>query len=302
MTNNPTRGRLILTRGIPGSGKSSWALEWVAESPESRVRLSRDDLRSMLHGKRWGLPGGAEQAITRYQHAIARDALDRGLDVVVDGTNLRARDVRAWQAVGEVLFQDFPIDVDEAVRRDADREHPVGEAVVRGFAARFTKEDGALPVPPEPAAVDPITAPYVPDESLDQAYLFDIDGTLAHIVPGGRSPYDGARVGEDVVDPAVAGLLAHLEQTFHVVLVSGRDETYRPETEAWLLDNRIRYDELHMRPAGDTRKDDVVKLDLFDSRIRHRWNVLGVFDDRNRVVAAWRSIGLKCFQVQEGNF
>mgnify|MGYP003455142708 FL=1 len=44
--------KLILTRGIQGSGKTTWARQWVAEDPDSRVRINNDDLRNML-GNYW---------------------------------------------------------------------------------------------------------------------------------------------------------------------------------------------------------------------------------------------------------
>ena len=37
---------LVITRGLPASGKTTWARGW-ANQPE-RVRLSRDDLRQQL--------------------------------------------------------------------------------------------------------------------------------------------------------------------------------------------------------------------------------------------------------------
>ena len=40
--------KLILTRGIQGSGKTTWARQWVAEDPSSRVRINNDDIRNML--------------------------------------------------------------------------------------------------------------------------------------------------------------------------------------------------------------------------------------------------------------
>lgn len=295
-----TKPQLILTRGIPASGKTTWAKAWVEEDPERRIRLNRDDLRQMLHGKRHGLTYAQEQGITEIQRATARDALARGVSVVVDDTNLRARFAREWMALHPVTFQDFEISLEVALVQNMRREHPVAPDVVKSFYDRFTRR-GFLPAPPEPDEQQH-GATYVPDWDLDQAYIFDIDGTLAHIVPGGRSPYDGHRVGEDTVDEHVAGLLRHLEATYHVVIMSGRDETHRAITERWLLDNAIPYDELHMRPAGDTRKDHVVKAELFDQHIRHRFNVLGVFDDRNRVVAGWRGMGLTTYQVAEGNF
>jgi predicted kinase len=41
-------GKLILTRGVPASGKSTWAKAWVEEDPLNRVRVNRDNLRWTL--------------------------------------------------------------------------------------------------------------------------------------------------------------------------------------------------------------------------------------------------------------
>jgi hypothetical protein len=141
---------------------------------------------------------------------------------------------------------------------------------------------------------------YVPDLNLPGAYLFDIDGTLAHMA--GRSPYDYTRVHEDAVDESVAHLSNALNVEHHIVIMSGREDSCRPETETWLQDNNIRYDELHMRPAGDTRADSTVKAELFNQHVRDRFHVRGVIDDRNQVVRMWRDLGLKCFPAQEGAF
>lgn len=39
--------RIILTRGIPASGKSTWAKQEVLKDPEHSIRINRDDLRNM---------------------------------------------------------------------------------------------------------------------------------------------------------------------------------------------------------------------------------------------------------------
>jgi hypothetical protein len=57
-----------------------------------------------------------------------------------------------------------------------------------------------------------------------------------------------------------------------------------------------------MREAGDKRADDIVKAEIFFRDIAPRWNVKAAIDDRNRVVAMWRSLGLLCLQVAEGDF
>lgn len=35
--------KIILTRGIQGSGKTTWAKKWTEEDPEHRVRWNNDD-------------------------------------------------------------------------------------------------------------------------------------------------------------------------------------------------------------------------------------------------------------------
>lgn len=38
-------GTLIITRGLPASGKTTWVREQIAADLANRVRISRDDLR-----------------------------------------------------------------------------------------------------------------------------------------------------------------------------------------------------------------------------------------------------------------
>jgi hypothetical protein len=58
-----------------------------------------------------------------------------------------------------------------------------------------------------------------------------------------------------------------------------------------------RQDELWMRAEGDRRPDDIVKAELFDAHVRDRYDVRFV-----RVVALWRRMNLKCWQVAYGEF
>jgi hypothetical protein len=64
----------------------------------------------------------------------------------------------------------------------------------------------------------------------------------------------------------------------------------------------VPYDALFMRPAGDSRKDSIVKRELFDRHVAGRWAVRGVIDDRRQVVEMWRAMGLMCAQVAPGDF
>nr|WP_240918294.1 polynucleotide kinase [Rhodococcus sp. 14C212] len=120
-----------------------------------------------------------------------------------------------------------------------------------------------------------------------------------------RSPYHWHRVGEDSLSPAVMAAVTAFAASPDepaIVLVSGRDGVCRPETEQWLAEHRVPYTELHMRAPGDNRKDSIVKAELFDRYVRHRYRVVAVLDDRDQVVRMWRRMGLVCFQVAEGDF
>jgi hypothetical protein len=73
-------------------------------------------------------------------------------------------------------------------------------------------------------------------------------------------------------------------------------------TEQWLAKHEVPYAGLFMRPAGDSRKDSIVKRELFDRHVAATWAVRGVIDDRKQVVEMWRAIGLMCAQVAPGDF
>ncbi len=57
-----------------------------------------------------------------------------------------------------------------------------------------------------------------------------------------------------------------------------------------------------MRQEGDTRKDVLVKQEIYEREIKGRYNVLFVLDDRQQVVDGWRALGLTVFQVAPGDF
>lgn len=140
-------GKLVVLRGLQGSGKTTYATKAV-QRDENTVRVSRDDLRYTLFGKYWGLTQRGEAAITAIQREQVKTLLSYGYTVLADNTNLRASYVREWARIAEEVhadFQtlDFPIPVEEAIKRDAERDRVVGEDVIRDFAQRFT--DNGVP-------------------------------------------------------------------------------------------------------------------------------------------------------------
>ena len=77
--------KLIVTRGIPGSGKTTFAKKWVLEDPEGRVRINQDDIRRMM-GKYW-VP--SRERLTKMIFLLALSAaLTLKYDIVLDNMNM----------------------------------------------------------------------------------------------------------------------------------------------------------------------------------------------------------------------
>lgn len=132
--------KLIICRGLPASGKSTWAKQWVLEDPEHRVRINQDDIRLML-GKYW-VPSREPLVSHIQQEAICR-AMSLGLDIVSDNTNLNPKVLKSLSDVAasneyELEYKDFfdtPLSV--CIERDKARDLQVSEKVIRGFFERY---------------------------------------------------------------------------------------------------------------------------------------------------------------------
>ena len=289
----------VMCRGLPASGKSTWAeAEVLRNEAGTAVRINRDLIREMLHAGRW--KGQKTEGFT----VTARDllittAFSRGTALVIcDDTNLDPKVEARLESLAvahgyRFCIQDFTgVEVSTLVERDLKRPRSVGAKVIQGMYDRY--------LAPAPVA-------YEHKPGLPTAVIIDIDGTLAHMQSNEagkqRSPYDWSRVGEDALDLVIKELMDDaINRGDIVILVSGRDEVCRQETKDWLNANNALYDQLFMRPEGDMRKDTIVKLEIYKAEIEERYNVRYVLDDRDVVVDMWRQLGLKVLQVAPGNF
>ncbi|MER5887953.1 AAA family ATPase [Streptomyces sp. NPDC001941] len=297
--------------GLPASGKTTAARRLQEESGGRMRRVNLDDLRGMLDvpDPERRRSHAHEQTVLDIQDAAVRSAVEGGFDVVVDNTHLTPHIPRRLKAAvvgldARFVVHDFTdVPLEECLRRDAARERPVGEEIIRILADKHAKAvRGGWRLTSEWLEARPAATPYVPDPALPPAVLCDIDGTLA--LRGDRGPYDFGRCDEDQLNASVSGALRAFRRADGdtIVLLSGRSEDHRALTEAWLARHEVPYDELWMRASGDGRSDDVVKAELFDAHVRDRYAVRLSLDDRDRVVALWRHIGLPTWQVNYGNF
>ena len=295
---------LWITRGLPASGKTTWARARVAGDPERVARVNRDDIRQMLN-EGYFVKGVTEERVLAIRDAAITALLERDLDVVCDDTNLPNRNVRQLQKLATQAGHDWhvidltDVPLETCIERDAARDRPVGADIIRSQYERFLKgRELTTPEPPEVFSPEP----FEHDPWLPGVYIVDMDGTLA--LMGDRSPYDETRVLEDERNEDVATAVEELHAAgARIIVMSARTEGCRGDTAKWLEYNTsITPIKLLMRPSGDDRKDAVVKSALFDRHVRGQYNVWGVFDDRRQVVDMWRAMGLTVFHVADGEF
>lgn len=275
--------KLIVTQGLPASGKSTWAKEQVRNGNGSIVRVNRDDLRSMIDNSKWSRD--REGHIIEIQCFIVMHYLGQNKTVIVDDTNFSKHSISKFKALAEKNTVEFEVkrfdtDLYTCIERNSKRDNPVPDRVIRDMYNKYVRK---APVYEEGNTV-----------------ICDIDGTLAHME--GRSPYDGDKVDMDKVDLPIQKLLHTLSKEYNIVFVSGRDSKYWGKTIAWLKDHVDFAFDLRMRAENDNREDSIVKKEIYEQDIKNEYNVAFVLDDRDRVVKMWRDLGLKCLQVEYGDF
>ena len=143
-------------------------------------------------------------------------------------------------------------------------------------------------------------APIVYNPALADAIIVDMDGTLAII--GDRSPYDVSRCDLDLPNLPVLETVQKWQDSKVIIIMSGRTDDGKAITEAWLHKHGIKYQHIYMREAQDTRKDSIVKQELYQKYVQDKYNISFALDDRQQVVDMWRSLGMTVFQVAEGDF
>lgn len=298
--------KLILTRGIQGSGKSTWARKWVEEDPEHRIRINNDDIRNML-GKYWVTE--REPLVSEIKQGIVTNAMSRGYDIVIDNMNLNPKEVKFWQDIVkqnnevnpiskypyEIEFKDFFIPLEECIRRDAMRPNPIGEKVIRDTWRRYKHFIQTSEVE---RYVNNLRAWNI---GKPTCVVVDMDSTLCFNTT--KRPWYGEGAAEgminDVPNSGVCDVIFELQKSYPIILATGRDTSQEEVTKQWLLDHEINVSEFYFRKEGDYRKGVEVKREQIED-IMKNYNILVVFDDCEPIVQMYRDMGLTVLQPNKG--
>lgn len=285
--------KLYMTKGLPGSGKSTWAKDMVDKMSHHK-RVNKDDLRALLDNSKW--TKGNESFILKIRDKIIEEALANGYHVICDDTNLSPKHQARMKELAhkhnaELVIKDFTdVPIEQCIANDLKRHASVGEKVIRKMYRDFLMPYVERPQPY-----------YIQDK--ESVIICDIDGTLALMDRNLRGPFDWHKVGFDTINEPVLNVLRKFsDDGYKIFLFSGRDAVCEKETLEWLEKNYVPFYSLHMRDEGNCEKDTIIKERMFNKYIKDQYNVEFVLDDRKSVKRMWTSLGLfvlDCNQFDE---
>jgi predicted kinase len=287
---------VIFLQGLQASGKSTWTKQFLKEN-QNYKGVCRDSIRHMLSS--YTFNDENEKLVTIIEKNCIKDLLLQGFDLVIDKMNLNKKQLQSdidfiKNFIPDITYQfiEFPITLSEAIERDLKREFSVGKSVIKNTWNKYEIELKQM--------IERTKPEYIAKENLPYAVICDIDGTLANST--NRKIFDESMVYTDKVIKPVKNFLEIVSlrpNEVKIILLSGRKESSREETEHWLNDNTIPYNYLFMRKEGDNRDDTIVKKELFFEHIHDKFNPLFVIDDRPKVLAMWQELGLFTFNVNQ---
>lgn len=297
---------VIICKGLPGSGKTTWARREIGKNNGRAKRISRDDILSMLDNG-IGTEPNKEFALN-IRDRIILQCIRNNLVAIVDDCNLNPiHEIHIRKLIGPnvpVDIKDFTnVDVQTCIDNDVKRSigQPKGEATIRRLAKEW--ERWKLLSTDVEFTVQSMGFSYDFTSTLKPpAVICDLDGTLAH--NPNRAPNDFALVGDDQVDDYVLHLLKLMSNDgLKIIIVTGRELWCKEDTCLWLDQHRVPYNAIFMRPSGDFRDDVAIKSEIYKAYIEPSFSVFMVLDDRSKIVQMWRdNFGLRCFQVAWGDF
>lgn len=324
-----SKPEMLILSGLPASGKSTYAKLWVAEDPDARLRMCWDDFRLEMYGPDWKFNGSDEAKMIKHSRNVTIRALNAGISVIIDNTNLTPRTRNSWVQLGRelgVTVTEHEIDtpIKDCVYRDRQRtgRARVGRAVIERMAlfhgfidwkdyhTNTTGNKDFVLVDVDGTIADPEWRRDLVRGETQHKSECPIISTLkdavwafkdGHCIHCGAKKFkkDWRRFFADVdKDPPIQPIINLVKtlKAYDIIVVSGRpiDPCGKP-TEDWLLKHGLDPLFLFMRDGRDSREDTVVKKEI--ALLLPLDRVAYVIDDRPSVLRMWQSLGLTTLAV-----
>lgn len=132
--------KLTITVGVSASGKTTWVESLNEVEFFNTVNINKDDIRFNIikPGANWKTynPKGNETKVTQFQVALVESAVSSRENIIISDTNLNPKVRSFWKDFARKNYYDFEIkefsiSLEEAIKRDANRENSVGEEAIK---------------------------------------------------------------------------------------------------------------------------------------------------------------------------
>ena len=144
---------LLVLQGLPASGKSTYAGNWVNENPEHRLRINQDSIRRMF-GKYWledKIQLKKRESITsNITMELLKQSMFNQFDIVLDNINLNSKilgtienyvnyfnikypDLQAYK----IEYKLFKEPLQTLIDRDSKRDISIGANVITNLYNRY---------------------------------------------------------------------------------------------------------------------------------------------------------------------
>ena len=311
-------------RGLPCTGKTTYAKEKLADHPGKWVHVCRDDIRRILFGGNYPFSFKNEKLVKKVEEAAVSNGLTLGKSVIIDSTHLSEKHINKWN----VFLNDW-----QQKNKDIDlvREIATMSDIVTMQELRRTVSQNNI------RNIEKIK--FVPNHVIyNMAFQFnlvdyykekrpiivcDIDGTIADVSHRLHYLYDGKgpnrvkkedrdwdaffdRCNKDALIESTKEKVLKAAKDYgvpheHVIFVTARPELYRQKTHKWLRENMSEFPAnfLIMRGENDRRPDYTTKEEIYHRFLKNK-NIVKLFDDRPAVIEMWRKHGLPVEDVGQG--
>lgn len=277
--------KVIITKGLSGSGKTTWANEYKNLNPNTII-ISKDDIRQSF-GVIYGDSSTRvkESKIIEKRNDLIIQGLENKNDIIICDTNLNPvheKNIKAlifpkYENEYEVEVKSF-LDIPISICIERCKNRPEGKKFWENVI--WSQSDEWL------EQID-----IIQDDSLPKCVITDHDGTIAHVSKN-RSPYDGTHSSEDLENEIVCDYLRMMKQKGYLIFVlSGLEDKFHKQRSDWLDEHSIEYDGLFMRKTGDNRADWIIKNEIYEEHIKDKFFVYSILDDRRQMLRYWILIG-----------
>lgn len=311
--------KIIICWGASGSGKTTWSTKSIKENPNF-VRVNRDDIRKQLVGildqsyyKRKDL-NSLEKQVTYILFANIRHLLQHDFNVIIDNTHLKMsyinEIIQEFNHLVDIEIKTFFVPLNELKQRVRNREDK------RSFIQKlFSKskfdtnyiekqykdyQKVYLDLPED--IILKKNCAIETNYKLPATIICDLDGTLSLFDRKLKSPYD-RDFENDITSPQVIFILQSWllrNPNGKVTFFSGRDSKFHKQTVQFLSQGLDTKDyNLYMRDSRDNRKDYIIKEEMFNTRLKDKYWVQFVVDDRLQVCRLWNKLGLFVINVNQ---